>query len=439
MIRFRPQLACLLLAGVSAPAIGQSTDIAALRAELATARRDLAEQQARLQQQEDRLRSLEARLGSASVATPTQAPGQALAVGDPAAPDRTAEASATGEQLTPTTRVERVGQAPPQFEDMPQVAILGEQGSVITRAGQISGELGFEYARADRNRAIFRGIEVVESVLVGVFDINESRQNVLTASGLLRYGITDRFEVGVRVPFVRRTDASVLTPVQGSTNDDAAATIDSSAKGTGIGDIELSARYQLTRAAPDSPFVIANIQAVLPTGSDPFAVPRDDTGRALKAATGSGFYGITPGLTAILPTDPAVLFGSVAYTFNLPQNVNTTIPPVLISRVDPGDSISASAGIGIALNQRTSFNLGYAHTWAFGTQTTTALIGPPDMVGVETTSTSRDLQIGRLLFGVTYRVTDTTSLNWSVELAATDDATDLRTVLRIPFQLFAGR
>jgi len=31
--------------------------------------------------------------------------------------------------------------------------------------------------RADRNRAIFRGIEVVASVLIGVFDINESRQD----------------------------------------------------------------------------------------------------------------------------------------------------------------------------------------------------------------------------------------------------------------------
>ena len=53
-------------------------------------------------------------------------------------------------------------------------------------------------------------------------------------------------------------------------------------------------------------------------------------------------------------------------------------------------------------------------------------------------TTSRDLQIGRLLFGVTYRVTDRSSVNWSVELGATDDATDLRTVLRVPTVLLTG-
>ena len=54
------------------------------------------------------------------------------------------------------------------------------------------------------------------------------------------------------------------------------------------------------------------------------------------------------------------------------------------------------------------------------------------------TTRSRDLQIGRLLFGVTYRVTDRTSLNWSVEVGATEDAADLRTVLRIPTVLLTG-
>ena len=45
----------------------------------------------------------------------------------------------------------------------------------------------------------------------------------------------------------------------------------------------------------------------------------------------------------------------------------------------------------------------------------------------------RDLQIGRLLFGVSYRTSPTTTLNWNVEVGATDDAADVRTTLRIPF------
>lgn len=81
-------------------------------------------------------------------------------------------------------------------------------------------------------------------------------------------------------------------------------------------------------------------------------------------------------MTAILPSDPVVLFGTLGYTFNLGKGVDTEIPPVIITHVDSGDAISASAGIGISFNQRTTLNLGYAHSWAFGTTTRTRLMEP---------------------------------------------------------------
>ncbi len=401
----RRAIIAMLLGSAAAPAFAQDT-IESLRAEV-------TRQREQLQQQEERLRALEARLQSVSAA-----PAPASSPPPPA-----------------RAPVETVGTAPSDFDRMPEVAVLGDQGNVITRAGQLTGEVSAEYQRADRNRAIFRGIELVESVLVGVFDINESRQDILTGAIGLRYGVSNRFELGVRVPYVYRSDASILAPIAGSTNNDPAATIDSSAKGNGIGDIELTGRYQLTRALSGRPFLIANLQAVLPTGSNPFDVPRDDAGRALKAATGAGFYGISPSLTAILQTDPAVLFGTIGYNFNLPSNVNTRIPPVQIDRVDPADAVFGSAGIGIALNQRTSFNLGYAHTWAFGTSTTVRTEDARGNLGPQTTTTSRDLQIGRFLFGVSYRVSDRTTVNWSVEIGATRDAADLRTVIRVPIVL----
>jgi hypothetical protein len=54
-------------------------------------------------------------------------------------------------------------------------------------------------------------------------------------------------------------------------------------------------------------------------------------------------------------------------------------------------------------------------------------------------STSRNLQIGRLLLGVTYRLDDRSSVNWSVEVGATRDAPDVRTTLRIPITFAGGR
>ena len=411
-------------------AVHAQTQASGIDARLDEAMRLIRAQQQRLDQQDEELRQLKARLDGpvAAAAQPSSPAPVEVAATAPAD-------STSGTGIASGTPLERVGR-PPEDEARPiELAVLDSQGSIVTRRGQLTAEFQADYTRADRNRAVFRGIELVEAVLVGVFDINESRQDIITTSAALRYGLTDRLELGVRVPFVHRADTSIIAPVMGSTPDDGAATIDSSTKASNIGDIEVTARYQLLDGNQTRPYLIANLQGVIPTGTDPFAVPRDSAGRALKAATGAGFYGITPSVTAILPSDPVVLFGTLGYTFNLGKSVNTEIDPVRISYVDPGDAISASAGIGISFNQRTTVNLGYAHSWAFGTLTRTSLIEPSaSWLGLRD-ATSRDLQIGRFLFGVTYRTSDRTSVNWSVEVGATEDAPDLRTVLRIPLTL----
>ena len=437
-------LAGATLVAVAAPADAQTRrrqPRSTVQTQLDAAMAQLRAQQARIDAQDARLAELQARLEAntqavdSAPATPST-PMPAVLAAQGSAPGSPGDVG--GVLQPPQVPLERVGQVP-VGEDRPiELAVLNSQGSIVTRRGQLTGELQVDYARADRNRAVFRGIELVEAVLVGVFDINESRQDVITTSASLRYGLSDRLEIGVRVPFVHRADNSVIAPIAGSTNNDPAATIDNSVKGNGLGDIEVTARYQVLSGGNGTPYLIANLQTVIPTGSDPFAIPRDSLGRARRAATGAGFWGIAPSLTAILPSDPVVLFGTLGYTYNIGKSVNTQIPPVIIDYVDPGDAISGSAGIGISFNQRTTLNLGYAHSWAFGTVTRTSLIVPGPSGANTARNTSRDLQIGRLLFGVTYRVTDNASLNWSVEVGATDDATDLRTALRIPLVLFTG-
>ena len=408
-----------------------------LQSQLDRAMALIAEQQRRLDAQAAELAALnqkaEAREQVVALPSLSQgAPAPAIAAAQGAAPG--APGDVGGVQQPP---LERVGQAPADENRPIELAVLDSQGSVVTRRGQLTGEIQLDYARADRNRAVFRGVELVQAVLIGVFDINESRQDIVTDSFALRYGVTNRLELGVRLPLVYRSDTSIVAPVATGPNGPQ-DTIPNSIKGGNVGDLELTARYQLIDGRNGSPYVVANLQAVIPTGTDPFAVPRDDLGRARKVATGAGFYGVSPSLTAILPSDPVVLFGTLGYTFNLGKGVNTRIPPVVVSYVDPGDAISASAGIGISFNQRTTLNLGYAHSWAFGTTTRTSLITPSATWPGMRETTSRDLQIGRFLFGVTYRATERASLNWSVEVGATDDATDLRTVLRVPIVLLTG-
>lgn len=334
-----------------------------------------------------------------------------------------------------------VGEAPPEAAP-PPISVLGDQGGIVSRPGQLTVEGGLEYAHADRNRVLFRGIEIIESVLVGVFDVNESRQDSVTGSIALRFGLSSRFEVAARAPYVYRSDRSVLAPIAGSNNPPGspAGTRDFAAAGDGLGDVEVSARYQLTDGGNGWPFLIANAQAAAPTGTDPFKLDRDFSGAPTEAATGAGFWGASGGLTAIMPSDPAVLFATVGYTRNFGRSVDTRIGSSQVDHVKPGDSLAINLGFGVSLNERMSFNLGYGHSWSFGTRTTTRVQrsqGPlqPPTLSEPIESTSRDLQVGRYLFGVTYRMSDSTTLNWSVEVGATDDATDIRTALRIPFVL----
>ena len=89
-----------------------------------------------------------------------------------------------------------------------------------------------------------------------------------------------------------------------------------------------------------------------------------------------------------------------------------------------------------------ALSLGYAHSWSFGTRTEGRAIQRNLITGPTTSAPFenrlRDLQVGRLLLGVSYRASPSTTINWNVEIGATQDAPDVRTTLRIPFS-FGGQ
>ncbi|WP_375195710.1 transporter [Sphingobium sp.] len=329
-----------------------------------------------------------------------------------------------------------VGIRPPESDTTPRVAVLADQGGILSRPRRLVIEPSVEYIRSDRNRFVFRGIEIPQSVLVGVFDINESRQDILTAAATARLGLTNRLEISARLPWVYRRDTAVLVPLVQNPPQSGAGTIDTSTHGSGLGDIELQARYQLTDGHNGWPYMIAGLQLIAPTGSDPFGLRRDALGNAEKSATGSGFWGIQPSLTLLMPSDPATLFGVLGYTHNFGRNVDTRIGDAQIDRVEPGGAPNATIGIGLSLNPRLSMSFAYAHNWQFATKSRIrpiSIMNGVETMGAPITSKTRDLQIGRLLMGISYRATQRTTLDWIVEVGATDDAADLRTTLRVPF------
>lgn len=344
-----------------------------------------------------------------------QAPGQTGA----APPTQVARKLNPNGQIQPTPAPSGAPPvAPAQMEARrEQLAAIPEGIAVLSRAGKLSLDLSTEYTRSSANRLVFRGIEIVPGVQIGVIEANEADRDTSAVNIAAKYGLTSRMEVDLRASYIRRNDT--ITTVQ-QRDEAVTRTIDLS--GDGIGDVEASVRYQINGGERGRPIFIAGLRAKSDTGEGPFDIPRDEFGVATRLATGSGFWGVEPSLSFLYPSDPAVIFGSVSYFAHLPRDINKTEGGVRIGEVDPGDAIGMSIGFGFSLNPKFSFSLGYKHSY----------IRPTSSELNDIVEKSDSLQVGALQFGMSYLLTDRFSLNGNFEFGVTEDAPDMRFVLRLP-------
>ncbi|RDE19192.1 transporter [Motiliproteus coralliicola] len=320
-----------------------------------------------------------------------------------------------------------VGQAPKQSQQQrrPVVAELAEVGGVLTPKGVLVLEPSLQYAHSDVNRVTFRGIEILSSLGIGILEAVDADRDTLTASLTGRLGVTQRLELELKVPFVSRSDKeSALIP---QLDDDP---VDSSSlDGSGIGDIEAAFHYQLNNGEDGWPYFILNGRLKLANGRGPFDVDRDDEGIGRELATGSGFYSFEPSITALYPSAPAVFFANLGYLFNISDDVDKIIGAGSdagaqeIGKVDPGDAVRMSFGMGYSINERAAFTLGFKNDWIQATKTT--------INGVELSSSQ--LNIGSILMGYSYQLKPNVGINLNLEFGITDDAPDMLMTFRMPF------
>lgn len=294
--------------------------------------------------------------------------------------------------------------------------ILANVGGVLTPRGRLVIEPQFEYSHTSLNRFFFQGVEIVDAVLIGVIEATDSDRDTLTPGLGVRYGVTNRFEVDARATYVMRDDRVTNTEISTGTNNIQALT------GKDIGDVEVGAHYQINQGGGQLPYLVGNLRVKTTTGTGPFDVARDANGIETELATGSGFWAIEPSISFVHQTDPAVLFGNIGYLWNIGDDIGEVIGGARVGEVDPGDSINASFGIGIALNERTSISLGYQHSYVLGTST--------ELNGI--VSKSNSLQVGSFLFGVSYGITDNIGVNVNLAAGLTEDAPDARISVRVP-------
>lgn len=318
----------------------------------------------------------------------------------------------------PQTPQKPVGQAPKKDDKLPDIAqIFPDQPGVLTPKGELTVEPSVQYANSTNNRVALVGFTIIPAITIGLINIEAVQRNTWTAALTSRFGVTNRFEIETRIPYVYRRDTTITRPIATPSVTD--SFFDSSGKG--IGDVEIAARYQMNRGSDDSPYYVGTLRVKTRSGRSPFDVDIDPaTNLERELPTGSGFWAVQPQLTWILPSDPAVLFGSISYLYNIKRDVGKGF-----GTVTPGNAVGFNFGMGLSLNEKFSYSIGYDHS----------AVGAPKQEGDFTSflAASSTVQVGTLLIGGSYRLSRLTSVNISLGVGVTRNAPDLQLTLRIPF------
>jgi hypothetical protein len=364
-----------------------------------------------LHEQDDALATLRGR-GLADQGQPAASP--------PAPPS--GDGASAQQASTSATPPEPVGEAPSSESEQEQlrthVAAVPEGQGVLTPRGTFVFEPSLEYVQSSTDRLVFRGVELVPGLQLGIIEASTADRNTALGTSTFRYGITNRLEAEVRVPYVYRHDT-----IQVVQQRDQGIVRSLTYNESDIGDVEFSLRYQLNSPKKaQEPIFVGSLRVKSDTGKGPFDIGYDEFGIATGLTTGSGFWAVQPGINFLLPSDPVVIYGSASYLHNIPRTIDKTIGGALVGHVQPGDAISGNLGFGFALNPRFSFSLGYEHTYIF--PTTTEIGG--------TLQKSSRLQVGALVLGMSYRLSEKQTMNWNFEIGATSDAPNVAITLRLP-------
>jgi hypothetical protein len=328
-----------------------------------------------------------------------------------------------------------VGTAPPVAPDATRgIAPIFEQPGVLTPKGQVVVEPSLQYGYSSTNRVALVGYTVVPALLIGLVDVREVKRNTLTGAVSVRYGLSNRAEFEAKLPYVYRSDTTVSREIFTGTATDSIF----NSTGKGIGDIEVTGRYQLTEGDTNRPYLIGSLRLKSRTGRDPFEVVTDcvtrctgnttGTGQPLELPTGSGFYTLQPGLTWLYPSDPAVFFGSFTYAYNFKRSgISRRVlngQSEFLGDIKAGDVLGMNVGMGLALNDRSSFSIGVD----------LSSIGRTKQNGMPVPGSVRT-QLGTLLLGYSHRYNQTRTINISIGAGLTRDTPDLTVNVRLPFNL----
>lgn len=392
-------------------------------------KQELIELKQRYEAQQNALMVLEQRVRQVEAAPPAAPPpkrltrspaesvkgGQSVAAGAPGA-----SGSSYGQSLEDDS------------EPAQSVSNLYDEASGFFGRGKFSVETGITYTHYDTRALTLNGFLALDSIFLGNINLDRIKADNWTLDLTARYNLDQRWQFDINVPVVYResTYSSGGAGGAGPVTSDATVTRDPT-----IGDVNVGVAYKFLDESEDWPDAVFTLRVKAPTGKDPYGIKlvNDPTNDNLSVPeslpTGNGVWAITPGISLVKTFDPAVLFGSLSYTYNMEDSfsdisaqANSKVP----GDVKLGNSWQIGAGIAFALNEKMSMSFSVSDQFASKSKI------KPDGGDWQSISNS-DYNAANFNIGMTLAATDNLTIVPNLSIGLTDDSPDFSFSLKFPY------
>ena len=305
----------------------------------------------------------------------------------------------------------------PKSEKPTQLLLL-KAGGILLPSGRLVLEPAVEYDHISGNRVNISGYTIFDAIVIGTIRVDSLQRDIVTSEMTARYGLTDRVQLDFQAPYVHRSDTTVRGVGSGMN------VTENTVSGNGLGDMEGTVEWQPVVGHGSVPDTILRATFRAPTGKSAFEIPTEPVPggnpgetQLTEAPTGTGFWGVGPGVTAVWHTDPVVLFMGGSYTYNMSRTFDT------FGKIDPGDTYEFYGGMNFAINEAVSLNMSFIDQITDSTKQN----------GMTSPGTSAN--DGRLILGTSIGLAPDLSLLVSAGAGLTDQSPDFTLTVSAPITL----
>ncbi|MFA5038819.1 MAG: transporter [Candidatus Omnitrophota bacterium] len=272
---------------------------------------------------------------------------------------------------------------------------LMEKGGMLLPKGRFQIEPSLALAHFSSNRINIEGFSILPVLVIGEISTESVKRDVIIQTTSLKYGLLRNLQAEFRLPFRYEYDR-----ITGNTG------TESHRYSYGLGDIEFGLSRQIGWEHGWIPDTVFSLLVKTNSGRSPYGT---DIG------LGTGHWGIRPALVMVKSSDPAVVFGSVYYTWNTPSDIQD------FGKVDPGDTIGYSLGVAIGLSYQTAVNFQFGQNVTF------------KMRKDGSTVKGSFLNSADFKCGFTWSFNERAAMDLGVSIGLTSDAPDYVFEIRFPY------